>query len=191
MTDEQRREGRPTASAPAVLGVILIAAGLLFLGAQAIDFDWGDFAWPFWVIVPGLVLLSFGLATRGDPGLTVAGSIVTMVGLLLLYQNLTDHWESWAYAWALVAPGGSGVGTLLYGTRSGNGAMVRAGLWQIATALGIFAVGFIFFEALIGISGDRLALPDWLLPAVIIGLGVLVLLRALVSREPEDRQPVA
>ena len=114
-----------------------------------------------------------------------------MVGLLLLYQNLTDHWESWAYAWALVAPGGSGVGTLLYGTRSGNGAMVRAGLWQIATALGIFAVGFIFFEALIGISGDRLALPNWLLPAVIIGLGVLVLLRALVSREPEDRQPVA
>ena len=34
--------------------------------------------------------------------------VVTTVGLVLLYQNTTGRWESWAYAWALVGPAASG-----------------------------------------------------------------------------------
>ena len=37
----------------------------------------------------------------------------------------------------------------LYGLRSGNAGMVRAGLWQIVTAIGLFAAGFLFFEGLL------------------------------------------
>jgi hypothetical protein len=181
-TGERRRGGSGTA----VLGVVLVAVGILFLVGQQLNVDWGAATWPFYVIGPGLVLLAFGLTTRDGSGLTIAGSIVTIVGGILLFQNITGYWESWAYAWALVGPGGSGVGMLLYGTRSGNAKMARAGFWQIVTAAALFAAGFIFFEGIIGLSGDRWNLAEWVLPAVIIGLGVLILVRAFVGRNDRD-----
>ncbi len=106
-----------------------------------------------------------------------------MVGLVLLYQNATDHWESWAYAWALVGPGGSGIGMLLYGTRSGDAKMARHGFFTILTAIGLFAAGLVFFEGILGISGERLPLPKWALPVAVIVIGVLVLARGLTFRE--------
>ena len=113
----------------------------------------------------------------------MAGSIVTMVGLVLLYQNATGNYESWAYAWALVGPGGSGLGMLLYGTRSGNRKMARDGFLQILVAIGLFVAGFIFFEGIIGISGQRLPLPEWLLPVAVIAIGLLVLVRGFTARD--------
>jgi hypothetical protein len=166
----------------AVLGALLIVVGLAFFLGQWLNVDWGAATWPFYVIAPGLALLAFGLTQRDGSGLTVAGSIVTMVGLVLLYQNSTSHWESWAYAWALVGPGGSGLGMLLYGTRSGNRPMARHGFWQILVAGGLFLAGLVFFEGIIGISGRRLPLPEWVLPVAVIGLGLLVLFRGFTSR---------
>jgi hypothetical protein len=121
--------------------------------------------------------------------MTIAGSIITIVGLILLYQNTTDHWESWAYAWALVGPGGSGIGMLLHGIRTGSGRMMREGFWQVVTAAGLFIAGYLFFEGVIGISGQKLPLPDWLLPAVIIVLGVALLIRAFVAGDRHDEEP--
>ena len=161
---------------------------IFFLG-QWLNVDWGAATWPFYVIAPGLAMMALGLTQRDGSGLTVAGSIVTIVGLVLLYQNATDHWESWAYAWALVGPGGSGLGMLLFGTRSGNRKMARDGFWQVLTAIGLFLAGFVFFEGIIGISGRRLPLPEWVLPAAVIGLGVLVLVRGFTAtrdRPSED-----
>jgi len=177
----QTRSGSPGA---AVLGGILIVLGLIFLVGNQLNIDIGEATWPFYVIAPGVALVALGLTQRHGSGLTIFGSIVTMVGLVLLYQNATDHWESWAYAWALVGPGGSGIGLLLYGTRSGDRKMARDGFWAILTALGIFAVGLVFFEGVLGISGERLPLPEWVLPVAIIGIGILVLLRGLTFREP-------
>jgi hypothetical protein len=179
-----RRAGSPGA---ALLGGILIVLGILFLGAQQLNFNVADATWPFYVIAPGVALLALGLTQRRGSGLAIAGSVVTIVGLVLFYQNATDHWESWAYAWALVGPGGSGVGMLLYGTRSGDRTMARDGFWQILTALGLFAVGLVFFEGVIGISGNRLPLPEWVLPVGIIAIGLLVLLRGFTAgRGPRD-----
>jgi hypothetical protein len=175
----RRKRGSPGTAA---LGAILIVAGIVFFASEQLNIDWGDAAWPFYVIAPGLALLAFGLTQRNGSGLAVAGSIVTIVGGVLLYQNATDNWESWAYAWALVGPGGSGLGMLLYGTRSANAKMARDGFWQVLAALGLFAVGFIFFEGIIGISGEPWPLPGWVLPAAVILLGVLVLLRGFTSR---------
>ena len=177
----QTRSGSPGA---AVLGGILIVLGLIFLVGNQLNIDIGEATWPFYVIAPGVALVALGLTQRHGSGLTIFGSIVTMVGLVLLYQNATDRWESWAYAWALVGPGGSGIGLLLYGTRSGDRKMARDGFWAILTALGIFAVGLVFFEGVLGISGERLPLPEWVLPVAIIGIGILVLLRGLTFREP-------
>ena len=170
------RSGSPGA---AVLGGALIVLGLIFFASQQLNIDIGQAAWPFYVIAPGLALATLGLTQRRGSGLTIAGSVVTMVGLVLLYQNATDRFESWAYAWALVGPGGSGIGMLLYGTRSGDRKMARDGFWAILWAIGIFALGLVFFEGIIGISGERLPIPTWVLPVAVIVIGVLVLLRGL------------
>jgi len=177
--EPRRSRGSPGTAA---LGAILIVVGVVFFAGQQLNIDWGDAAWPFYVIAPGLALLAFGLTQANGSGLTVAGSIVTIVGGVLLYQNATDHWESWAYAWALVGPGGSGLGMLLYGTRSGNSKMARGGFWQVLTAIGLFAAGFVFFEGIIGISGRPWPLPNWVLPTAIIAIGLLVLFRGFTSR---------
>ena len=166
-----------------VLGGLFIVLGLIFLAGQMLEIDISEATWPFYVIAPGVALATLGLTQRRGSGLTIFGSIVTIVGLVLLYQNATDHWESWAYAWALVGPGGSGVGMLLYGTRSGDRKMARDGFWAILTALGIFTVGLLFFEGIIGISGQRLPLDEWVLPVAIILIGVVVLIRGLTFRE--------
>jgi hypothetical protein len=169
-----------------MLGLILIAVGGIFLIGQWAELDWGAATWPFYVIAPGVALAAIGLSQRHGSGLTIAGGIVTMVGLVLLYQNATDHWESWAYAWALVGPGGSGIGMLLFGVRSADRKMARDGFWQIVVAIGLFVAGYLFFEGVIGISGEPLPLPNWVLPAVIIGLGVLVLVRGVTATRASE-----
>jgi hypothetical protein len=183
-------EGEPKRGSPgtAALGVLLIVIGLVFFFSQQLNIELGDLVWPVYVIAPGVALLAFGLTQRNGSGLAVGGSIVTIVGLVLLYQNATEHWESWAYAWALVGPGGSGLGMLLYGTRFGDGGMARAGFWQILIAVGLFVGGLLFFEGIIGISGRRLPLPEWVLPVAVIVIGALVLLRGVTASRRNDRE---
>jgi len=162
---------------------LLIAVGLLFLADQYWNLDLGHYGWPIYVIGLGLAVVLLGLTQRSGSGLTTFGSMVTVLGLILFYQNLTGHWDSWAYAWTLIAPGGSGVGMALSGVRVGNAGMVRVGLWQIVTALGLFAAGFLFFEGLVGISGRRFPLPNWVLPLAVIVLGLLLLFRGFTARQ--------
>lgn len=168
------------------LGGILILLGIVFFAGEQLNINLGEATWPFYVIAPGVALTTLGLTQRRGSGLTIAGSIVTMVGLVLLYQNATDRFETWAYAWTLVGPGGNGLGMLLYGTRSGDRRMARGGFWAILSALGLFAIGFIFFEGVIGISGERLPLPQWVLPVAVIVIGILVLLRGLTYRDHRE-----
>jgi hypothetical protein len=173
MTSEQSRRGPEPSMA--ALAVILIVGGGILLAAQLMDVDLGRIGWPFFVIAPGAVLLVAGLASAGGVGLTIAGSIVTIVGLILFFQNSTGLYATWAYAWALTGPFGAGLGMVLHGMVHRQPNSVRDGLWPMLTGLGLFLVGFVFFEGIIGISGDRLDLPGWALPAVLIlgGLGVL------------------
>jgi hypothetical protein len=182
-TRAARQRGYPGA---AVLGGILVAVGLLFLVTQQLNLEVGEVGWPFFVIAPGVAIAVLGLTQRNGSGLTIAGSIATIVGLVLLYQNTTDHWESWAYAWALVGPGGSGLGMLLYGARSRDDSMMRAGFWQFLGGIGIFVAGFVFFEGVIGISGRRFPLPEWVLPAIVIAFGLVLVVRGLTGRRDLD-----
>ena len=158
-------------------GVALIILGGLFLIGQLFDMDVGSFAWPLFIILPGLLLFAFALVTGGDAGevVSVLGSMVTMTGLLLLYQNTFNHFESWAYAWALVAPTSIGLGRMVYGSLKGNPHSVQAGQRLATIGGGIFLVGAIFFELVIGISGFGLGGMGW--PILLIGLGVFFILR--------------
>jgi NhaP-type Na+/H+ and K+/H+ antiporter len=168
----------------AVLGAILIFIGLAFLAVRYLDVFQGADVWPLFIIGPGVALLFLP-----NLGMIVGGSVVSTVGLVLAWQNMTGRWESWAYAWALVGPTASGVGTFLGGLRTGNPRLRDAGMWQIAVGLALFAGFYLFFEQVIGLSGDPLPLPEWVMPALLIGIGVLILLRGLFgSRDSEGPQ---
>jgi hypothetical protein len=164
------------------LGAVLVLIGLLLFAGQLLDIGIEDVGWPIIVVGVGVVILGLGLLVNREQGMVVGGTVATTVGLVLLYQNSTGHWESWAYAWALVGPAASGLGMLLWGARTTNAADVRTGTWGLLGGLGLFLVGYLFFEGVIGISGQRLPLPEWLLPAVVIAMGVVLLGRALVGR---------
>jgi len=164
----------------AVLGVILIVIGLAFLAIRYLDQFAGADVWPLFIIAPGVALLSLGLILPNS-GMTIGGSVVTSVGLLLAWQNATGLWATWAYAWALIGPTASGVGSTLAGLRSGNRKVRDAGLWQIVIGLALFAGFYLFFEQVIGLTGDPAPLPEWALPVILIGIGGLVLLRAFIG----------
>lgn len=169
------------------LGMVLLIVGAIALVEQAIQFEVPDAAWPFAVIVPGITLLVVGLIVRHEAGvgLTVAGSIVTTVGLVLLYQDATDRWESWAYAWALVGPTASGVGLALSGLVGGDRLLVRRGTDLALLGLTMFAIGWVILEGILGISGDG-TMNEAAGPVILIMIGAFVVLRGLVFRRSTD-----
>jgi hypothetical protein len=179
--------GDSTATPAIGLGVALLLIGVLLFVGQIFDIGINDVGWPAIVIGIGVVILVLGLFVNREQGMVIGGTVVTTVGLVLLYQNTTGRWESWAYAWALVGPAASGLGMVLWGIRSADPAEIRNGTWALLGGLGIFLVGFLFFEGVIGISGEPLPLPEWVLPAVVIAIGVVVLARGIFQRrEPES-----
>ncbi len=177
---------RGPASSAVGLGAALVVVGILLFAAQFANIGVDDLGWPLIVVGVGVVILALGLFVQNEQGMVIGGTVVTTVGLVLLYQDQTGRWESWAYAWALVGPAASGLGLALWGARSGNGTDMRNGTWGLLGGLAIFVVGYLFFEGVIGISGERLPLPEWVLPAAVIAIGVIVLGRGLVDRREPD-----
>jgi hypothetical protein len=165
-----------------VLGGILVLLGILFLIGQFFDlafgFAIGEFAWPFFIIIPGIVLFiaAFLMEPRSGVGLAIAGSIVTMVGLILFVMNLTGLWASWAYAWALIFPTAVGLGQVIYGGLRRQGDIARTGVNMALIGFGIFVVAGFFFELVIGINGFNFGLGRLVWPVLLIGLGLIVLL---------------
>jgi len=164
-----------------LLGGLLILLGIVFLLGEMLDIRIGHFVWPLFVIGPGvlLFLLSLAVDDSAGQGLASVGGIITMVGLVLFYQNLFDHWESWAYAWALVAPTSVGLGLLGYGWLKNKPEARKSGGDLVKVGLSIFVVAAFFFELVIGISGFGLGRLGW--PLLLIALGLFLLLRNLSS----------
>lgn len=161
------------------LGVVLVVVGAFYLVVQLAGADLSSFGWPLFVIIPGLTLLIVGFVSLGT-GAAIPGGILTMVGLVLAYQNSTGHWTSWAYAWALVAPGGVGLGLFLQGLRERNRSLIRQGRSLMFIAALIFMVGFVFFESILNISGiNDQPLVKAALPALFIVIGLLLLGRSI------------
>ncbi len=184
MTDDSAPRSEPRhgqTSSTIAVGLVLVLGGAALLAGQMLGIGVDDVGWPFLVIAIGAVLLVVGIVS-GDRGMIIAGTVVTTVGLVLLYQDQTGRWETWAYGWALVGPAASGLGLALWGIRSGDASDVRNGTWGLLGGLALFGIGFLFFEGVVGIGGDRLAFAEWLLPAAIIGIGLVVLVRGIFER---------
>jgi hypothetical protein len=159
-----------------VIGGVLIVIGLIFLAERAFGVELGRFGWPLFVIVPGVLLMAASVTVGGreGSGLAVAGAITTVVGLVLAFQNATGLWATWAYAWALVGPGATGVGLIFYGVFKHQPDLVSAGLKSLGSGLALFAVFGLFFEGIIGLSGEPFLIGSDLLPIGLIGLGIIL-----------------
>jgi len=171
-----------------LLGGILILLGILFLIGRSVssffDFDLGHYAWPFVIILPGVLifLASFVFERRAGIPVAMFGGIVTAVGGILMFQNLFDLYASWAYAWALIAPTSVGLAKLVYGALRGMGDELQSGLRLSGIGFAMFIIGGFFFEVVIGISGFRFGVAWQCWPVLLIGLGAILLIASLLPR---------
>ena len=140
---------------------MLVVAGSIVLVSRVTDLaPPGASSWPLWLIVPGVAMVigSFAIPPRGGLGLAIPGAILAMVGVVLWFQAAYNLYATWAYAWALVAPTGPGLGMLFYGLARGDRELARDGLRTTVTGLALF-IGFaLFFEGVLGLSGQTF--PD-------------------------------
>lgn len=152
-------------------GIILIMVGALILLAQMIPglANFLDISrqWPLiFVAVGGLFLIG---ALLGTAEMAIPGSIVTGLGLLFYYQNLSGNWGSWAYAWALI-PGFVGIGMIMTGSLDKtHGHMRQEGRRLLLISGALFLVFAIFFNFTWDIG------RFW--PVLLIGGGLWLLIR--------------
>ncbi len=168
-----------------IFGMGLLILGVFLLVGKLLRIPLGGFLWPFIFIVPGVLVFSFALSSedRHGEGLSIFGSILTMVGMIFLAQSITGLWASWAYSWALVVPTSMGIAQLIYGGSKERPGIAESGRRLAKLGLIMFAVGFIFFELIIGVSGFGIAslgLPVF--PMILIFAGVLVLVLSILKR---------
>jgi hypothetical protein len=179
-----------------VLGLLLVVGGAALLAAQYLGWDirldLANYGWPIYVVVPGLLLLVIGLITfhEAGVGLSIAGSIVTTVGLILAYQWTSGNWASWAYAWTLI-PAAVGVGMLLWGVLHLRWSIVRGGLGSLGVGLVMFLVFFGFFEGLVGLGDDEglREIARSALPIALIVAGLLVIVGRFWPRGRHEPAP--
>ncbi len=164
---------------------MLVGLGLLFLVAQFLRISLWSLGWPFFVIIPGLIFF-VGMVASGKGkagGLAIPGSIVTTVGLILLYQNTFGAWATWAYAWALIFPTAIGLGLIIKGLWDGKPDDVRQGRQMVLIGLIIFVAAAVFFEVIIGIGGGGPGSYFWSLALIAIGVYLLIK-RGFVAPRP-------
>lgn len=156
-----------------IVAIGLIGLGALFMASMILGFSFWNFVWPFFIIVPGLPFVYFAYSGGRDLSwLAIPGHLITGTGVILLYQSSTNHWESWAYAWALY---GVFLGTALSyaGQRNNEKDVVEVGKWFTWIGLFLF-IGFgVFFELLIFGGWMR----RLMLAAILIGVGIWLLAR--------------
>jgi hypothetical protein len=168
--------------------IVLIGLGIVFLLAQFFRIRVMDIFWPAFVILPGLAFFVGMLAGgRKASDLAIPGTIITSVGLLLFFMNLTGYWQGWAYAWALVGPTAVGLGLIISGVWGGQPKVVREGKRLVFIGLILFVAFGAFFELVIGLGGHGLGQYGW--PLALIGLGILLLLRYAWSRGSKGHLP--
>ena len=164
---------------PLVAGTLLIALGALALLSQVFRsvISWSTL-WPLAIIVfGGLFFAGMFAGGRQVSGLAIPGAIITGIGLVLLYQNLTGHWESWAYSWSLIVLF-VGAGIYLMGAYGGDVGQRLSGVKLMKLGFVLFVIFGAFFEMIF--SMDRsLGMRGVLFPSLLILLGIYLVVQRL------------
>ncbi|RPJ25392.1 MAG: hypothetical protein EHM33_14680 [Chloroflexi bacterium] len=156
-----------------IAGTILIVFGLMALAGQFLRFvDWG-FVWPLFIIGFGsLFFLGMVLGGKQAAALAIPGSIISGIGLVLLFQNVTGRWESMSYFWTLIIMF-VGIGIYIMGWYGGDANQRQSGWRVMKVAFVLFIIFGAFFEMLFS-SFDNLIFPVLL---ILLG-GYLILSRS-------------
>jgi hypothetical protein len=177
---EHKLDAGTQGSSGAALGALLVIAGIVFLALRFAPVDVSQFGWPLFVVLTGLTFLIAGLVARPAVGLVVPGSIVTMVGVILAFQNAFGLWASWSYAWALVFPTSVGIGIAIMGVVRKDPKQVEAGTWTAFVGLCLFAVFALFFEGMLRVAFGPAA--SIVFPLFLVALGFALLFASLLRR---------
>lgn len=164
-----------------VIGVILIAIGILSLLGKVFNFMNWDNLWPLVVIGVGAAFIVGMLL--GDKSLgrfAVPGSIIITIGLILLFMNITNRWEAWSYAWALIICG-AGAGTLINGYWTDQPDLRKQGLSTIRSGLILFLIFGVIMEFIFSVTGVS-GWGNYLLWAILLAVMGLFLLVTRVLR---------
>lgn len=157
-------------------GILLILLGAWFMAVQFVPglSDWfTTYAdWPFWVIGPGIVFLAAAIVS-GVSALVIPGTIISGIGGILYYSNMTGNWEIWAYAWTLII-GFVGIGVFSMHALNGN---FRKAFKDGGDTILTSAVMFLIFGSFMRyFLGEEPFFGDYW-PALIIIWGVWLLVR--------------
>ena len=141
-------------------GIALIVLGLIFLLPNFTEVRTRDL-WPAFVLGAGLFFFANYFADRTNYGLLMPATVLTVIGSMFFYC-VFEGWYNMRSIWPLFIIG-PGLGFLLmyrFGKRE-TGLLIPGG---ILTGIGtIFLAGF----------SDS----EYLLPAILIGIGALMLFR--------------
>jgi len=161
-----------------VIGTLLIVFGVLVFLGEIFKTTIFQF-WPLFIIAAGLMFfVAMFVAGKSTGYLAIPGSIITMIGLILFYQALTNRWETWAYAWALI-PLSVGIGMWIFGKYSELPELCDSGRHVMNIGLILFIVFGVFFELLIGISGANRD-NELLWPLALVALGIYLMVSRLL-----------
>ncbi len=163
-------------------GAVLIAFGLLALAGQVFrGVNWG-FLWPFTVIgIGALFFVAMFAGGKQTAGFAIPGSIVGGIGLVLLFQNITNHWESMSYFWTLIIMF-VGAGIYIMGWYGGDANQKKSGLGVMKVGLILFIIFGAFFE-LIFSSFNNLLFPILL---ILLGAYLILSRSSLPGRKKDD-----
>lgn len=154
-----------------IWGILLIFLGLLILinRIYGIDLISINYLWPFFILIPGLSFELGYFTRRRDAGLLVPGGILTIIGLLFLFQTYTN-WKFAEVIWPIcVISVAFGLFQLyIFGNRH-FGLLIP--VFILGCIGGIGLVSIIFGEFLPWLNYSLL------LPIVFILLGIYILLK--------------
>ena len=166
-------------------GSVLIAIGILSIFGQIFtSFNFWSFIWPFFIIGVG-AMFYVGMFAGGKSvsGLAIPATIITTIGLILFYQNITGHWESWSYAWTVIILA-VGLGIYIMGTFGGDEGQQSSGKNLMKVGAILFIVFGGFFEMILSI-GSRSVLRQSIFPILLILLGLYLVYSRLTKKDPE------
>jgi len=163
-------------------GAVMIGFGLLFLAGQVFpNVNWG-FLWPFIVITVGVVfyVAMFSGGKQTAP-FAIPASIISGVGLVLLFQNITHHWESMSYFWTLIITF-VGVGIYLMGVQAGDEIQKQSGIRVIKVGVILFVIFGTFFEMIFS-SFNGMVFPILL---ILVGVYLVIARSGLLRIRKND-----
>jgi hypothetical protein len=166
-------------------GTLLIVFGLLSLAGRVFQFfDWGAL-WPFIVIGFGaLFFVAMFAGGKQTAAFAIPGSIVGGIGLVLLFQNITQRWESMSYFWTLIILF-VGVGIYIMGWYGGDAGQKKSGMGVMKVGIILFIIFGAFFEMIFS------SFSNMIFPILLILLGAyLVITRSGLFGGKKDNSSV-